>query len=333
MRTPRCSVGQHNRIRLNSGSFDPGGKLDEHAKSQIPFMFKFASKWVDWRVDANFAKSIHMSTPITLSTHFGLMKQYGDAFDSYRARGVDQTLDATDKEWPGDETWRIDHYIHVGADALRMMVAALVAFGRPPPQRILDFPSGSGRVTRHLKAFFPLADIWACDLYESHIDFCARQFAAKPVKSHEDLRKLNFEGTFDLIFCGSLLTHLPEEGARAALDAIARALSPNGIAVVTVQGRYAEYVQKYKWKYLEDNLFAVAESQVHKGGFGFVDYRGEFRSRFSRQARYGIALVRASWIMKHLEAKPELRILSYTERGWDDHQDVLVFGKPGIDVE
>ena len=212
------------------------------------------------------------------------------------------------------------------------MVTALAAHGRPFPARILDFPSGSGRVTRHLKAFFPKAEIWACDLYDSHTDFCASQFAVHPAKSQEDLRELNFDTNFDLIFCGSLLTHLPEEGARAALDAIARALSPSGIAVVTFQGRYADHIQKHKWKYLDDSLYEVARRQVQKSGFGFVDYRGEIRSRFSKQARYGIALARPSWIMKHLEAKPELRILGYTERAWDDHQDVLVFGKPGVDV-
>jgi SAM-dependent methyltransferase len=82
---------------------------------------------------------------------------------------------------------------------------------------------------------------------------------------------LNFDLNFDLIFCGSLLTHLPEEGVRAALDAIVRALSPSGIAVVTFQGRHSDFIQKHKWKYVDDSLFDVAVRQVHKTGFGFVD--------------------------------------------------------------
>jgi SAM-dependent methyltransferase len=151
--------------------------------------------------------------------------------------------------------------------------------------------------------------------------------------SIEDLRKLTFETDFDLVFCGSLLTHLPHDGAQAALAAVARALSPTGLALVTFQGRHAEHIQRHKWKYLEDALFAVAERQVRKNGFGFIDYRGDFRSRFSAQARYGVALVRPSWAVHQIETNPELRLLSYAERAWGDHQDVLVFGRPGVDAE
>jgi SAM-dependent methyltransferase len=268
-----------------------------------------------------------------LERTFDLMALYARAFDDYAERGVDRALDPDDKEWPGDEAWRVAHYFQVGADALRLIVASLVQNMRRPPQRILDFPSGSGRVTRHLRAFFPEAEIWACDLYGGHIDFCARQFGARPKKSVEDLRKLEFETDFDLVFCGSLLTHLPEQGVSAALGAVARALSPTGLAVVTFQGRHAEHIQRHKWKYVDDELFALAERQVRKKGFGFVDYRGGFRSRFNAQARYGVTLVRPSWVTQQLETDPNIRIMGYAERAWDDHQDVLVFGRPGVDAD
>jgi len=31
-----------------------------------------------------------------------------------------------------------------------------------------------------------------------------------------------------------------------------------------------------------------------------------------------------------LEDDYKIRILGYVERGWGDHQDILVFGRPGI---
>jgi len=34
--------------------------------------------------------------------------------------------------------------------------------------------------------------------------------------------------------------------------------------------------------------------------------------------------------MKGLESIYDIKILSFTEREWDDHQDVLVFGRPGV---
>ena len=268
----------------------------------------------------------------TLDAHFALERTYVEAYEAYRALGVDQTLDEADKEFAGSEAWQRQHYFHVGADALRLIVANLVANRRPLPSRILDFPSGSGRVTRHLSAFFPQSEITVCDLYESHVAFSAQQFAAVPQLSCENLDDVSFDGLFDLIFCGSLLTHLPQKGADAALRLIARSLSPQGIALVTFQGRHSDYIQKHKWKYLADRLYARAERAVRRRGFGYVDYEGSFRALFAAQARYGVALVRPHWVMRALEGREDIRILSYAERAWDDHQDVLVFGRPGINA-
>jgi hypothetical protein len=134
-----------------------------------------------------------------------------------------------------------------------------------------------------------------------------------------------------LIFCGSLLTHLPEAGAHATLRAITRALGANGLAIVTVHGRHSGYIQRHKWKYVEDDLFDSAEQRAERIGFGYVDYQGEMRARFEARTRYGLALVRPSWVMAQLEAESRVRIWGYSERAWNDHQDVVVFGRPGVD--
>ena len=87
---------------------------------------------------------------------------------------------------------------------------------------------------------------------------------------------------------------------------------------------------KNKWKYLDDDLFDSAAEQVNRMGFGYVDYDRGFRSTFNQQARYGIALVDPSWVVEQVQKLAGVRLLSYTERHWDDHQDVLVIGRPPI---
>lgn len=262
--------------------------------------------------------------------HFLLSQTYQTLHAAYHERGITRTLDPSDKELLLDAAWKISHYFAVGGDALRIIVQALVANRRDPPRSILDFPSGSGRVTRHLRAFFPVARIVACDLYGSHVDFCRDHLGVEGRVSQENLVELAFNEQFDLIFCGSLLTHLPEPLFFAAIDLLARSLTDRGIAIVTLQGRHAEHIQKHKWKYLEDRLFDVALERVRQTGFGYVDYDHDFKQTFDRQARYGIALVRPDWVMRCLQATTAVRILGYTERDWDDHQDVLVFGKPPL---
>ena len=72
---------------------------------------------------------------------------------------------------------------------------------------ILDLPCGHGRVMRWLRATFPKASLTACDIDGDGVSFCAETFGARPALSSTDPEDLVL-GTFDLIWCGSLLTHL-----------------------------------------------------------------------------------------------------------------------------
>jgi SAM-dependent methyltransferase len=258
---------------------------------------------------------------------------YQTAYAAYASRGVNRALNPDDREWSGDEPWQEQHYFEVGEDALGILVEALASARKPLPRTILDFPSGSGRVTRHLRSFFPEAELWACDIDENHLRFCATHLGARTRPSTPDLADLRFETQFDLIFCGSLLTHLPEHAAMSALSVVREALSPGGTGLVTVHGRYSSYIQRHHWKYVDDERFAVAERQAAESGYGFVTYDGEMRERFSGCADYGVALVKPSWLVAQLERDRGIRILSYRERDWADHQDVVVFGRPGIDEQ
>lgn len=261
-----------------------------------------------------------------------LLRSYLALWEAYHAGGVNEVRDPGDKENAAGADWQHQHYMNVGRDALRIITQTLIAAERRPPAKILDFPSGSGRVTRHLRAMFPDATIGACDLYPEHIQFCAKHFAAEPILSKENLDELDI-GTWDLIFCGSLLTHLPREQFFAALRFITRSLGPDGVAVVTLEGRHALHIQANKWKLIADDLFGVARVEYDETGFGFVDYEHDFRTKaFSRQAQYGVALVKASWVLGHLENEYSVRVLGYSEREWDDHQDVLSFAKPGVNA-
>jgi SAM-dependent methyltransferase len=260
--------------------------------------------------------------------YFELQMLYKSLFEGYCNRGVSTTIDRNDKEFGNRET--LDHYFSVGADALRLIVDALLSNLREPPRLILDFPSGSGRVTRHLRSFFPHAAIVACDLYENHVEFCKNNFATGGVISCENLKELQFDDQFDLIFCGSLLTHFPADLFEAGLGLISRSLSPSGMALITLHGRHSTHFQRHRFRYIEDNRFDVIESTLAEEGFGFVDYNHEFKAAFNKQGRYGISVSFPHWTLRLLKSDHSVRILGYAERAWDDHHDVLIVGKPGI---
>jgi hypothetical protein len=254
------------------------------------------------------------------------------SFSIPTTRGVINLLDPEDKEFNFNADYAQKHYISVGADALRIVLAVLCANLRQPPKTILDFPSGSGRVTRHFRSFFPESRIVACDLYDYHIDFCKKTLNVETLLSKENIDEIDFGEKFDLIFCGSLLTHLPKDLFLKVIRLLGSSLGDSGIAVVTLQGRHSQFIQKNKWKYLADDLFDIAAEQVNGAGFGYVDYDRGFKSIFNQQASYGIALVKPSWVMEEIQKIKGVRLLSYTERHWDDHQDVVVFGRPDVNA-
>jgi hypothetical protein len=93
------------------------------------------------------------------------------------------------------------------------------------------------------------------------------------------------------------------------------------------------HIQDHKWKLIGDDLFNIAREKYKSEGFGFVDYEADFRqASFNAQENYGVALTRADWLMDGMLQMSGVRILNFAEREWDDHQDVLVFGKPAINA-
>jgi SAM-dependent methyltransferase len=215
------------------------------------------------------------------------------------------------------------HYMEVGRGALDLVLRSMVLCQKPSIESILDMPCGFGRELRHFVAAFPTAKAYACELYQNKIDYCAQQFGATPVLSSEDLSKVQFDRTFDLVWAGSLLTHLPEDNYLKALSLYSRVLAPGGIALITLQGRHSERMQRVEWKYMDDERFSTAASAYQASGFGHVDYDG--------QPGYGITFALPSFVLSHIETDPTISVRAYIERGWDDHQDVLVIQKVAID--
>src|SRR5579859_3947897 len=125
----------------------------------------------------------------------------------------------------------LDAYLAIGRSAIHVIDSALTATHSPEPLDILDLPCGHGRVMRHLRHRFPEARIVGCDLLRSGVDFCADRYGATGVYSTKDPASIPVEGLFDLVWVGSLLTHLDAPLWRPFLDFLAFRLSPSGMLI------------------------------------------------------------------------------------------------------
>jgi SAM-dependent methyltransferase len=244
----------------------------------------------------------------------------------YERDGVDETISPHDNMF---DPRRRGHYFSVGRSAAEIVALTLMKAKIDRVSTVLDLACGSGRVLRHLVRLMPEASFTAADIDAEHVAFCASQFGANPLISAEAIETMPLDGSFDLIWCGSLLTHLPAARFEAALSAIARWLAPRGVAIVTLHGRWAMRRQaETPYKYFDDKTFGPIVEGVARLGFGYVDYTQD--KKIGGQERYGVSVSLPSWITGRLEAMPDVRLLDYWERAWDNHQDALVMWKHPI---
>jgi SAM-dependent methyltransferase len=243
--------------------------------------------------------------------------------EHYRSGDVDKTVsqnDAMNNQW----------YFEIGVSAVENIVLACFSSTLGEIHKVLDVPCGHGRVLRHLVKMFPCAQVYACDLDADGVEFCVATFGATPVYSKSDLAMVDFGSKFDLIWIGSLLTHVSRAVAKRWLGHLAGFLSPHGIIVATVHGRWCEHVHNVV-HYIGEDRWKKIISEFSTDGYGYSDYVSH-ESHPYISGSYGISLVKPHITIQDVEEIPGIRIFLYRERGWADHQDVVAFGKPSFDM-
>ena len=232
---------------------------------------------------------------------------------------VDRTLSPDDAMYEG----HAEHYFSTGESALRVILAAISLAQAPVPQRILDFGAGAGRVTRWLKAAFPDAQIHGCDVREGDMAFLRSTFGVKAWTVGFDFNDLTIADRYDLIWVGSIITHLPKPATRRLIRKLVCSLNPGGLLAVSFHGRYVIDRRESgtpEARYIHDKGWRKIKSRYRACGYGYADY--------PNQSGYGISVTSAPWMTKFGESLG-CRLILLSERIWDNHHDVIVLQQPG----
>ena len=244
-----------------------------------------------------------------------------------RPEGVIETLAERDHMVEANPV----NYFHNGLAALGNIRVALAAAGVDDVRSVLDFACGYGRVLRMLRAEFSEAEIVACDLDRQAVDFCSEVFGVEGAYATPDPRDLQIRTDFDLIWCGSLLTHMRRELWPVLLEFFASHLAPGGVAVFTTHGRViAGWVRDLvagdgpgernpPYNLLRDEILQLLEG-FDGHGFGYQDY--------PNHENYGFSLSRPDWVAARVLECPPLRLLLLSESGWAGQQDIVACTKP-----
>lgn len=225
---------------------------------------------------------------------------------------IDLTVSPSDDMFHGS----MAHYLRVAYSGLRILNLSLLAAGASGPRSILDLPCGHGRMLRLLRVAFPDAEITAADLNHDAVDFCAQQFGVTGVYSAPAAADIPIDRGFDLLWCGSLLTHLAAERWPEFLEFFHARLNPGGVAVFSTHGALtASWLRSGHYLYgLDPSVAEQVLAQHQATGFGYADYAPD--------SEYGVSVSSMDWVREAIARVASWRTLACFPSGWDDHHDV-----------
>jgi cyclopropane fatty-acyl-phospholipid synthase-like methyltransferase len=236
---------------------------------------------------------------------------------------VNETI-SPDERMPAEDA---QGYLATGRSALRAVRLAQEAAGVPDFGSILDLPCGHGRVLRWLQGAYPDAKLTASDLIREGVDFCAEAFGATPVYSSPVPTADMFAETFDLIWVGSLFTHLDVIQWDRFIDVLYRSLNDEGLLVITTHGELvAERMRHgHLYGYPGPSVTRALRTFDHSG-FAFLE-------ESQTSIDYGISISRPEWVVDRLLRKSDFQLVLFTEALWANHQDVVAVVKRPVDPD
>jgi SAM-dependent methyltransferase len=236
-------------------------------------------------------------TPVDVAVEQSIVEVLGDS-----ASKLNREINPNDEMYGGAR----GQYLEQGMSALVHIRRNLEGAGLPTPRKVLDLPCGHGRVMRFLRAAFTEADLTACDINGEAVDFCAKSFGAAAVCSDEDPSKVPLEGQFDLVWVGSLFTHLDRTQWLDFFSFLAGRTAPGGLLVFTTMGPLPSFSLRTLGMWddqIEDMLDGYA-----RDGFGYSEYRWT--------SDWGLTICSRDFVEGAIEGRPEMRLHSYEVGTW-----------------
>ena len=236
--------------------------------------------------------------------------ELGRVFAKYQTTDLNRTIHPADDMWLSGPDW----YWALGCSGVECVLRGLSATALPRVGSILDLACNWGRTGRHLRAAFPEVPIWFADIHEG-AEFCAREFGGTAIIAGPELTEVPLPN-FDVIWIGSLFTHLTEAKTRAWLNYLAEHLNQQGILVATFHGRRSAEIFSVQFQDFVDRTWPTAKSR----GWGYVPYD-------DTEPEWGFSMNTVVKLAEIGEAVQGVRIADLTEAGWCGNHDVLTLAK------
>lgn len=211
----------------------------------------------------------------------------------------------------------VEKYLAVGKSAARTIVSVLVASSIKSVNSVLDFGCGHGRVARHVRALFPDARLAVADMNKPWVDFCAERYQAIPIVTQRDIRQVTIPGTFDLVWVGSVFTHIDYARMRVLFRTLIHALNSGGLLVASFRGPATMDVSRFGTGVSRENWDKIV-SAFDRDGVGYEDYG------LLDWPEWGQSLISAGKVAE-LGYGLSVPLIFFSEMGWSQRQDIAAW--------
>lgn len=186
-------------------------------------------------------------------------------------------------------------------------VAAL--FGEETkPIKLMEFASGYGCVSRHLKKN-PRFDLTSCDIHPEAIEFLTNTIGVKAHQSAHSPEQFSTPEKYDAIFALSFFSHMPKATFGRWIKALYGALKAPGYLLFTTHGIKSI------------GGLQITEQDIGDDGFWF-QARSEQHDLDAEE--YGLTLSLPSFVIPEVHRVVGSPITNYKQAEWWCHQDLWI---------
>lgn len=203
----------------------------------------------------------------------------------------------------------IEYYFNDGAKSAQQLGTILTDICKYNDNNIdlLEFASGFGCVTRHIKKTIPFCNSTACDIHEKAIGFIENKLGAKAVLSKSDPRQFRLKQKYDVVFALSFFSHMPKRTFTLWLNSLAGCLKPGGHLIFTTHG------------FLSLKYFG--EIEFDDEGFYF---NADSEQKDLDVTEYGMTVTKPKFVIDRILGDAALSLKFFQEGYWWGHQDLYV---------
>lgn len=204
----------------------------------------------------------------------------------------------------------IAYYFQNGFDSaqnLSHILKTICRFDGEQKIQLLEFASGYGCVTRHIKNVIPFAETTACDIHIQAMQFIDQNLEIPTVLSTVRPEDLILEKKFDVVFALSFFSHMPKAAFSRWLKRLASFLKPGGHLIFTTHGI--------------DSTAFIPNCQFDTDGFYFQP--NSEQSDLSVD-EYGTACTLPIYAISQIFNESHWALKFFQQGYWWSHQDVYV---------